>query len=85
MQWEERTVKRLEEVKEAYLKGQDGIILVNFYPKHIEKEDKRFFIPSMSYFTDSEKDRMLKEMYGFDKNMIHEKYRKVVESHEGKN
>lgn len=88
------TVKKLGEAKEAYLRGQGSAIndiivnmetLVNFYPKHIEKEDKRFFIPSMGYFTDSEKDSMLKKMYEFDKNVIHEKYRKVVESHEGKN
>jgi len=87
-----KTVKKLEE--DAYLKGQDGAvnsiiinmeILVDFYPKHIEKEDKHFFIPSMDYFTDSEKDNMLKEMYEFDRNMIHERYRKVVEGREEKN
>lgn len=88
------TVKKLEEAKESYLKGQDGAIkaiilnietLVNFYPRHIEKEDKHFFIPSMGYFTNSEKDSMLKNMYEFDKNMIHQKYRMVVENHEREN
>ena len=88
-----KTVKKLEEAKGSYLKGQNSAAkaiilnmetLVDFYPRHIEKEDKRFFIPSMDYFTDSERDSMIKEMYEFDKNMIHEKYRKVVESHEGK-
>lgn len=56
--------------------------LVNFYPKHIEKEDKHFFMPVMGYFTDSEKDAMLKEGYAFDQNLIHEKYRDVVEEFE---
>ena len=56
--------------------------LVNFYPKHIEKEDKHFFMPVMGYFTDSEKDAMLREGYEFDQNLIHEKYRDVVEEFE---
>jgi hemerythrin-like domain-containing protein len=53
--------------------------LVNFYPKHIEKEDKHFFLPVMGYFTDSEKEEMLKEGYEFDQKLIHEKYREMVE------
>ena len=56
--------------------------LVNFYPKHIEKEDKHFFLPVMGYFTDSEKDAMLKEGYEFDQSLIHEKYRGIVEEFE---
>jgi hypothetical protein len=32
--------------------------LTGFYPEHIKKEDKVFFIPSMSYFTDKEKDEI---------------------------
>ena len=57
-------------------------ILVSFYPKHIEKEDKLFFIPCMDYFTDIEKDKMINEMWEFDKNMIHEKYTNIVEEYE---
>jgi len=56
--------------------------LVKFYPIHIEKEDKHFFIPCMDYFNGEEKDAMLKEMREFDRNMIHEKYTRVVEEHE---
>jgi hemerythrin-like domain-containing protein len=52
--------------------------LVNFYPKHIEKEDKHFFMPVMGYFTDQEKDAMLKEGYEFDQKLIHEKYGEIV-------
>ena len=29
--------------------------MTDFYPKHIEKEDKRFFLPCMNYFTQEEK------------------------------
>jgi len=87
-------VKKLVEAKEKYVQGNKDVlkdivsnmeILVKFYPKHIEKEDKRFFIPCMDYFTDAEKDTMLNEMHEFDQQMIHEKYTKIVEDHEKRN
>jgi hemerythrin-like domain-containing protein len=86
-------VKKLVEAKEKYVQGNKGAlkdivsnmeILVKFYPKHIKKEDKHFFIPCMDYFTDAERDAMLNEMHEFDRNMIHEKYTKVVEAYEKK-
>lgn len=52
--------------------------LVNFYPKHIEKEDKVFFRSAMEYFTKSEKDAMLEEEYEFDKKFIHVVYGDIV-------
>ena len=52
--------------------------LVIFYPKHIEKEDRHFFLPCMNYFTDEQKDHMLREEWEFDKDFIHEKYKDVV-------
>jgi hemerythrin-like domain-containing protein len=83
-----KTVGRLVEAKDRYLKGDVGAVkavigclieLADFYPKHIEKEDKHFFFPCMDYFTKEEQDTMLQEFWEFDRNMIHEKYRKVVE------
>ena len=56
--------------------------LTGFYPEHIKKEDKVFFIPSMSYFTDKEKDEMLGSFWEFDRNLIHEKYRSLVTGYE---
>lgn len=56
--------------------------LVDFYPKHIEKEDRRFFLPVMGYFTHEEKNAMLAEGYTFDREFIHEKYRMIVEASE---
>ena len=56
--------------------------LADFYPRHIEKEDKHFFIPAMEYFSRQEQDRILEEFWEFDKKMIHEKYTRIVESHE---
>ncbi|MFC1885165.1 hemerythrin domain-containing protein [Thermodesulfobacteriota bacterium] len=54
--------------------------LVDFYPKHIEKEDKVFFPASRAYFTDEEDQAMLTEFWEFDRKMIHEKYKAVVDS-----
>jgi hemerythrin-like domain-containing protein len=82
------TVGRLVEAKDRYLNSDGSAIktvigcmieLAQFYPKHIEKEDKHFFFPCMDYFTKEEQDTMLQEFWEFDRNMIHEKYRKVVE------
>ena len=53
--------------------------LIDLYPKHIEKEDKRFFVPVMDYFNDQEQKEMLEQMREFDKKLIHEKYEKVIE------
>ncbi|HEX9917179.1 MAG TPA: hemerythrin domain-containing protein [candidate division Zixibacteria bacterium] len=52
--------------------------LVGFYPSHIKKEDKQFFIPCMEYFSQEEKDEMLDECWEFDRNIIHEKYQNIV-------
>jgi len=85
--WGRKITVRLVEANAKYFQGNKESIsaimdcirtLIEFYPKHIEKEDKRFFIPCMDYFTDSEKDAMLKEEWEFDKNLIHEKYRNIV-------
>jgi hemerythrin-like domain-containing protein len=54
-------------------------ILTEFYPKHIEKEDKLFFPSSRAYFTDEEDQTILAEFWEFDRKMIHEKYKLVVE------
>ncbi len=56
--------------------------LVNFYPMHIRKEDKEFFFPILDYFSKEEQDAMLAEFYEFDRRMIHDKYRLVVEAFE---
>jgi hemerythrin-like domain-containing protein len=58
--------------------------LVDFYPKHIEKEDRHFFIPVMSYFTEEEKEAMLNEEYEFDRQFIHERYKEVVKEAESR-
>jgi len=82
-----RVTARLVEANRRYVQGnQDSLSvisdcirsLIEFYPKHIEKEDKHLFIPCMEYFSEPEKEAMLKEEWEFDKSLIHEKYRNVV-------
>ncbi len=53
--------------------------LVEFYPEHIRVEDRVFFKPCLEYFSREEKDEMLAEFAEFDRSLIHEKYRAVVE------
>lgn len=54
--------------------------LADFYPKHIEKEDKVFFPASRAYLTADEEQAMLAEFKEFDAKMIHEKYQSVVDT-----
>jgi hemerythrin-like domain-containing protein len=53
--------------------------LTELYPLHIEKEDKRFFLPCMDYFSKSEQDAMLQDFWEYDRKMIHRKYEKIIE------
>ncbi|MFP4114438.1 MAG: hemerythrin domain-containing protein [Spirochaetota bacterium] len=52
--------------------------LLDLYPQHIEKEDRRFFPNSEAYFTNEELDDMLRRFYDFDMEMIHAKYETVA-------
>jgi hemerythrin-like domain-containing protein len=82
---------RLVEANSRYMKGDEGALsailecirtLIGFYPKHIEKEDKNFFLPIMGYFSKEEKEAMLTEGYRFDADLLHEEYRKIVKGTE---
>lgn len=86
--WAREMTGRVVSAKMKYLQGDfkalDDLIecgeeLIRFYPQHIVKEDKQFFLPIMNYFTQEEKDKMLTEFSEFDQKLIHEKYRGVVE------
>lgn len=56
--------------------------LIQLYPRHIEKEDKHFFLPCMDYFSKQERNAMLERFWKFDRELIHEKYRNIVEEFE---
>lgn len=79
--------RRLVEAKRLYLEGDTEALwsiiegmrsLVDFYPRHIEKEDRHFFMPIMKHFSQEEREALLREEYEFDRKLIHEKYEKVV-------
>jgi len=48
--------------------------LTEFYPPHIEKEDRIFFPNTERYFSEKELSDMLGMFWDFDRKMIHEKY-----------
>ena len=88
-----RTTKALVVANTRYRRGDKTALadittqlqtLIEFYPRHIEKEDKVFFPSSRAYFTDEEDQAMLKEFWEFDRKMIHEKYKLLVEGFEPK-
>ncbi|MHB8280175.1 MAG: hemerythrin domain-containing protein [Candidatus Humimicrobiaceae bacterium] len=56
--------------------------LIDFYPKHLKKEDKEFFLPCMDYFKEKEKKEMLDKFWEFDRRLIHEKYKKILKQYE---
>jgi hemerythrin-like domain-containing protein len=83
-----QTTKALVDANTRYRNGDDTALseiaanlqtLTEFYPKHIEKEDKVFFPSSRNYLTDEEDQALLEEFWEFDRKMIHEKYTSVVE------
>ncbi|MDD5610631.1 MAG: hemerythrin domain-containing protein [Candidatus Omnitrophica bacterium] len=83
-----KTTKKLATAQEKYRQGDRNALkavagslkkLVEFYPKHIEKEDKHFFLPSMGYFSKEEQACMLRDFAEFDRRLIHEKYKVMVE------
>ena len=86
-----KTTGELVEENRKYAQGDKGALntiiekietLVGFYPKHIEKEDKHFFIPVMKYFSKEEQDAMLEEGQIYDRRMIHRKYDALVNDYE---
>ena len=86
-----QTTKALVDANTRYRNGNEASLaeitdklqtLIEFYPKHIQKEDKVFFSAFRNYFTDAEDQAMLEEFWEFDRKMIHEKYKSVVEGFE---
>jgi hemerythrin-like domain-containing protein len=83
-----KLVAELVEAKESYLQGNKEAFsviidklkaIVDFYPRHIAKEDRTFFPAAMTYLSQEEQDLMLEECWAFDRQMIHDKYRRVVD------
>lgn len=81
-------VRQMKDSKSRFVMGEtsalDDLIdamgkIVEIYPRHIEKEDKQFFLPAMEVFTKQERSAMLLEFAEFDRHLIHERYRAIVD------
>ena len=88
-----KTTKKVIEANSRYRNGDESAlaeiasnlrVLADFYPKHIEKEDKIFFPSARMYFSEQEDQAMLNEFWEFDRKMIHEKYILVVGAFENR-
>jgi len=84
-------VAALSTANNLYINGNTGALkdviyglekLIKFYPMHIDKEDNHFFKPVMDYFSQQEQQDMLNEFWEFDRKLIHEKYKNIVEEYE---
>ena len=84
-----KTVGELIAAKDLFSQGQaespieiESILqrLIDFYPKHIAKEDAQFFYPTMTYFSGEEQEKMMREFWDFDKQLIHDKYEAITEN-----
>jgi hemerythrin-like domain-containing protein len=73
--------------KDKYMEGKpegkadlissiNGIVV--FYPLHIEKEEKHFFIPAMDYFSAGEREDMLLTFREFDSRLLHDEFGMMV-------
>jgi hemerythrin-like domain-containing protein len=86
-----QTAARLSAANDRHRKGESGALgeivasageLTDLYPRHIEKEDHHFFGPIMDCFNASELADMLGDFWEFDRKLIHERYRSVVDQWE---
>ncbi len=84
-----RAVTILEKQKTSYVDGQadalSGILeslntLIELYPAHIEKEDKHFFLPSMTYFTEREQQEMLQKFLEYNQAFTDNHYKLAIET-----
>ena len=84
-------VSELAEAGEDYHEGDPEILtaigqrlknLIEFYPLHIEKEDRTFFVPVLDCFTKKELASLLDRFHEFDRELVHEHYRQLISTWE---
>jgi hemerythrin-like domain-containing protein len=87
----QKIIANLEMARESYLKGDSDVVgpilticrsLAEFYPRHMEKEERDFFTASMEYFSKREGEEMVKRFWQFDKDLLLEKYLKFMDQYE---
>ena len=88
------TVAELGEAVTQYADGRldarDKILdslraISRFYPAHIAKEDKHFFLPVMQLFSQAERDEMLARGHEYDSQLLHAHYLQIIEGVERRN
>jgi hemerythrin-like domain-containing protein len=86
-----QTTERLVKARELYAAGEASAftditaclhMFVEFYPKHIAKEEQEFFPHVMNYFTAAELNLLRAEENEFDQRLMQVLYGKAVEAWE---
>jgi hemerythrin-like domain-containing protein len=54
--------------------------LTMWYHAHIEKEDKHFFVSSMSYLSEQEQAAMLEKLKEFDRNFTQQRFEGIIKA-----
>lgn len=88
-----KTVSKLAQARLDYIQNQETAlkeiidtvtVLAQFYTRHIEKEDKHFFLPVMEYFDERQQEKMIRDFHKFDQSLIHGIYKDKVTHWEGR-
>jgi len=86
-----KMVGRLAMVRERVIRGEASAPrdlaalmeeLARFYPAHIDKEDREFFLPCMDYFSEEERASLLQEGQEFDRNLLQSYYEGLLDARE---
>ena len=84
-----KTVRKLVAATEKWSNGDSQALvevsdnlrkLCELYPRHIEKEDKHFFIPCQKYFSVQERESLLLDGNEFDKRFTNTTYKDRMKS-----
>lgn len=81
-----QAVVKIANAVEDYQHGQASALevlaremetLAIFYPRHIEHEEKKFFLGCMEYLNEAEMQSILQAYVVFDSQLLHEKYKEL--------
>lgn len=71
--------ERLDKDQAAAPEIQAALLeLSTLYPRHIVQEDRVFFMPALDYLSAQEQMEMVGQMIWYDRNMIHTKYKEIL-------
>ena len=81
--WEKDVITRLAKDRGKFIQGNNDVIpemmellgeIVDYFPKHLDKEDKRFFGDILDYFTEEEKKKLSEEIVEYERNFLRESF-----------